>query len=119
MVHKKALDPKTELFEAEQAGADAAGSHMVAYTFERRKGDRRKKDEVPLALYLKHKAEQYFSQLNGQEPVGFYAMVVNEVEKALLVTALEYAGYNQTKAAKALGLSRSTLRKKMEQYQLF
>jgi Fis family transcriptional regulator len=31
---------------------------------------------------------------------------------------LTYSGYNQTKAAKALGLSRSTLRKKLEQYGL-
>jgi Fis family transcriptional regulator len=43
-------------------------------------------------------------------------MVINEVEKPLLETALKHAGYNQTKAAKVLGLSRSTLRKKLDQH---
>jgi Fis family transcriptional regulator len=119
MVYKKALDHNPEVFGADQNDIDPTGGQIFAYTFERRKNNRRQKDEVPLALYLKHKAEQYFNQLNGHDPVGFYVMVINEVEKALLVTALEYAGHNQTKAAKALGLSRSTLRKKMEQYQLF
>jgi Fis family transcriptional regulator len=35
-----------------------------------------------------------------------------------LQATLEHSGYNQTKAAKALGLSRSTLRKKLEHYGL-
>jgi Fis family transcriptional regulator len=41
-----------------------------------------------------------------------------EVEKPLLQATLEHSGFNQSKAAKALGLSRSTLRKKMEYYGL-
>jgi Fis family transcriptional regulator len=43
-------------------------------------------------------------------------LVLAEVEKPLLETALKHADFNQSKAAKVLGLSRSTLRKKLEQY---
>jgi Fis family transcriptional regulator len=43
-------------------------------------------------------------------------MVISEVEKPLLEVALKHSGYNQTKAAKTLGLSRSTLRKKLNHY---
>ena len=71
---------------------------------------------LPLALYVKQTVEHYLSQLSGHDAVGLHAMVISEVEKPLLEAALEHSGYNQTKAAKALGLSRSTLRKKLDQY---
>lgn len=71
---------------------------------------------LPLSLYVKQTVEHYLSQLSGHDAVDLHAMVISEVEKPLLEAALEYAGFNQTKAAKALGLSRSTLRKKLEQY---
>jgi Fis family transcriptional regulator len=45
-----------------------------------------------------------------------YALVLSEVEQPLIRTVLEYCGHNQTQAAQILGLSRSTLRKKMTQY---
>jgi Fis family transcriptional regulator len=67
-------------------------------------------------MYVKQTIELYLSQLNGHDATGLHAMVISEVEKPLLETTLEHSGYNQTKAAKALGLSRSTLRKKLDQY---
>ncbi len=85
---------------------------------ERRLMDRRKKTAVPLSMYVRQTVEQYFSQLNGHDVVGLHAMVISEVEKPLLKSALEHSGFNQSKAAKALGLSRSTLRKKLELYGL-
>jgi Fis family transcriptional regulator len=86
---------------------------------DRRSKDRRKPVSIPLTVYVKQTVELYFSQLNDHDPVGLHAMVMSAVEKPLLVAALEHSGYNQTKAAKALGLSRSTLRKKMDQYGIF
>jgi len=71
---------------------------------------------LPLSMYVKQTIELYLSQLNGHDASGLHAMVISEVEKPLLETTLEHSGYNQTKAAKALGLSRSTLRKKLDQY---
>lgn len=78
--------------------------------------DRKKTVAIPLAEHIKQTVALYFSQLNGHDAVDLYAMVISEVEKPLLEATLENLGYNQTKAAKALGLSRSTLRKKMDQY---
>ncbi|MBE0436008.1 MAG: Fis family transcriptional regulator [Methylomicrobium sp.] len=71
---------------------------------------------IPLSAQVKQAIELYFSQLNGHDAAGLHAMVIGEVEKPLLEVTLQHAGYNQTKAAKVLGLSRSTLRKKMDQY---
>lgn len=70
------------------------------------------KEQVKIAL------ERYFVELDGERVVGLYAMVMAEVEKPLLETVLNHTGGNQSKAAQILGLSRSTLRKKIKQYGL-
>jgi Fis family transcriptional regulator, factor for inversion stimulation protein len=71
---------------------------------------------IPLSAYIRQAIDLYFAQVKGHGPAGIHALVISEVEKPLLEAAMEYSGYNQTKAAKALGLSRSTLRKKLDQY---
>ncbi len=80
--------------------------------------DCKKASSIPLCVHVKQTVEQYFLHLNGHDTAGLYAMVIAEVEKPLLQATLEHVGHNQTKAAKVLGLSRSTLRKKLEQYGL-
>jgi len=78
--------------------------------------DSKKITAIPLSAHVKQTIEQYFSHLNGHDAVNLHAIVMSEVEKPLLQATLEHSGYNQTKAAKALGLSRSTLRKKLDHY---
>lgn len=72
----------------------------------------------PLCEHVKKSMTDYFSQLDGQEVTGLYAMVINEVEKPLLECVLDMAKSNQSKAAKMLGISRGTLRKKLAEHQL-
>jgi Fis family transcriptional regulator len=72
----------------------------------------------PLSAHVKQAVDLYFAQMKDHDVANLYAIVMNEIEKPLLESALRHSGYNQTKAAKALGLSRSTLRKKLEQYGL-
>jgi len=62
--------------------------------------------------------ESYFAQLDGSEVVDLHALVIKEVEKPLLQAVLNHTKSNQSKAAKVLGLSRGTLRKKLALYQL-
>jgi Fis family transcriptional regulator len=71
-----------------------------------------------LSNHVKGMVESYFSQLNGHDACGLHSMVISEVEKPLIEATLEHCGHNQTKASKMLGLSRSTLRKKVELYGL-
>jgi Fis family transcriptional regulator len=73
-------------------------------------------NEFTLSNHVRSCVEDYFAHLNGHESTGLYQLVLTEVEKPLLETALKHADFNQSKAAKVLGLSRSTLRKKLEQY---
>jgi Fis family transcriptional regulator len=71
---------------------------------------------VPLSAYVKQALDLYFAQLSDHDAVNLHAMVMGEIEKPLLESVLLHSGHNQTKAAKMLGLSRSTLRKKLEHY---
>ena len=73
---------------------------------------------LPLSSHVRIAVERYFSQLNGCPVCGLYDMVIGEEEKPLIQTVLDHSGHNQTKAARILGMSRSTLRKKMEHYGL-
>ncbi len=71
-----------------------------------------------LSTQVKTAVEHYLNKLDGLESTGLHALVLAEIEKPLLEATLKHAGYNQTKTAHILGISRSTLRKKLEQYDL-
>ena len=61
---------------------------------------------------------KYLADLNGESTTGIYQMVLTEIEKPLLVAILKHTDNNQSKAAKALGISRTTLKKKLQLYKL-
>jgi len=62
--------------------------------------------------------ERYFKDLDGARPAPIYDMVLKNVEKPMLETILSKAEGNQTVAAEMLGITRSTLRKKIQQYRI-
>ena len=62
--------------------------------------------------------DQYFNDLDGDKPTAIYEMVINTVEKPLLLYIMNKTEGNQSKAAKMLGLNRNTLRKKLKEYNL-
>jgi len=72
----------------------------------------------PLRTCVQTVLELYFMDLNGHKPGDLYEMVIGEVEQPLLETVLRHTRGNQTAAAEILGMSRSTLRKKLREYGL-
>ncbi|KXJ46936.1 MAG: DNA-binding transcriptional regulator Fis [Cycloclasticus sp.] len=76
------------------------------------------KQKQPLCHQVAQALESYFAQLDGHDVVDLHALVISEVEKPLLEAVLNHTKSNQSKAAKMLGLSRGTLRKKLAAYQL-
>ena len=76
------------------------------------------KTREPLRECVREALDEYFSHLNGHAPIGLYDLVLQEVEQPLLETVMNHTGSNQTRAAAVLGISRSTLRKKLAQYGL-
>lgn len=74
--------------------------------------------ESPLAVCVRRALRGYFKHLRGERPTRMYDMVMREMEKPLLETVLHEAGYNQTAAAKMLGLSRGTLSAKLRRHKI-
>ncbi len=62
--------------------------------------------------------DAYFNDLNGTEPHGIHAMVMQTVEKPLLQTVMRRTQDNQSLAADWLGINRNTLRKKLKDHKL-
>jgi Fis family transcriptional regulator len=71
------------------------------------------KDEVRKAL------NRYFNQLDQKNtPINVYQLVLNEVEPPLLRSVMQFSNNNQSKAAKILGINRTTLRTKLKKYNI-
>lgn len=75
-------------------------------------------DGKPLNEHVSEVLKHYFNALEGEEPTNVYDIVLAEVEKPLLSATLQFTSGNQSRAASILGLNRTTLRKKLRQYEL-
>lgn len=81
-------------------------------------GTIRERRREPLGSTVKTALKLYFNNLNGHNPGSIYQMVIAEVERPMFETVMEYVNGNQSKASQILGISRSTLRKKLKIYDL-
>ena len=71
------------------------------------------KDEVRKAM------SRYVNQLDQKNtPIDVYQLVLNEVEPPLLRSVMQFSNNNQSKAAKILGINRTTLRTKLKKYKI-
>ena len=71
------------------------------------------KDEVRRAM------NRYFNQLDKKNvPIGVYELVLKEVEPPLLISVMKFANNNQSKAARILGINRTTLRTKLKKHNI-
>lgn len=71
-----------------------------------------------LAACVTHVLDRYFADLDGEAPAALHEMVIRQVERPLLEYALKRSNGNQTQAAELLGITRNTLRRKMNDYGL-
>lgn len=72
----------------------------------------------PLSACIVDSMQQYFDDLNGEEPTNLHQFFIQEVEKPFLKVVMEQVKGNQTRAAEILGINRNTLRKKLKTYNL-
>lgn len=72
----------------------------------------------PLHCTVREALETYLQELDGELPENLYEVVINEVERPLLQTVMDFCGGNQTRAATMLGINRGTLRKKLRLHKL-
>jgi Fis family transcriptional regulator len=72
----------------------------------------------PLRECVRNAMRCYLWRLDGHEVSDLHEMVLGEVERPLIETVLDHTDGNQSQAARMLGMSRSTLRKKMARYRV-
>ncbi|QTD91287.1 Fis family transcriptional regulator [Burkholderia anthina] len=65
---------------------------------------------------VRYRVGLYLCELHGAKPQGLHSIVMEQVERALLVAVLDYAAGNQALAADYLGLSRTTLIRKLKNH---
>lgn len=72
-----------------------------------------------LEACVRENLERYFDDLGGEaRPNNVLAMVIDCVERPVLQIVLEKTRGNQSRAAEMLGITRSTLRKKLQAHNL-
>lgn len=76
------------------------------------------KTKEPLRECVRDALNNYFNYLDGHQAADLYQLVLSEVELPLFERVMQYTEGNQTRAAALLGISRSTLRKKLTFYHL-
>jgi Fis family transcriptional regulator len=74
--------------------------------------------QEPLRKAVRDALAHYFDQLDGTAPNDLHQLVMQQVEQPLLEVVMDHTGGNQSKAASLLGISRSTLRKKLAMYEI-
>ena len=72
--------------------------------------------DAPLRDCVRRAVDSYFEQLDGHHADSLYELVLCEVELPLLQAVMSHTKGNQSRAAQVLGMSRSTLRKKLKHY---
>jgi Fis family transcriptional regulator len=73
----------------------------------------------PLKGEVRKAMNRYFNQLDQKNtPITVYNLVLTEVEPPLLNSVMKFCNNNQSKAARILGINRTTLRTKLKKYKI-
>jgi Fis family transcriptional regulator len=75
-------------------------------------------DDNPIQQAVRAALDALWETLEGDQPNNLYELVIAQIERPLLETAMARCENNQSRAAECLGINRSTLRKKLKQHHL-
>ena len=76
------------------------------------------KHPIPLRQHVEKTISRYLHDMGNTAPENLYQMLLAEVEPPLIGEVLRYTGGNQSRAASMLGITRNTLRTKMQRYSI-
>jgi Fis family transcriptional regulator len=62
--------------------------------------------------------KQYLDDMGSTPPDNLYQVMMAEIERPLIRTVLDHTGGNQSRAAEILGITRATLRNRIQRYGL-
>ncbi len=76
------------------------------------------KKSKPLRVHVKKTIRRYLKDMGCTEPENLYQSLMAQVEPPLIEETLRFTGGNQSRAAKILGITRNTLRERIQRYQI-
>ncbi len=73
---------------------------------------------IPLRQHVQKTISRYLQDMGNTVPENLYQMLLAEIEPPLIEEILKRTGGNQSRAAGMLGITRNTLRTKMQRYSI-
>ena len=73
---------------------------------------------VPLRKHVQITVSRYLKDMGKTAPENLYQMLLAEIEPPLIEEILKATAGNQSRAAAMLGITRNTLRTKMQRYSI-
>lgn len=73
---------------------------------------------IPLRQHVQDTINRYLKDMGNTTPENLYQMLLAEIEPPLIEEILRCTGGNQSRAAGMLGITRNTLRTKMQRYSI-
>jgi Fis family transcriptional regulator len=73
---------------------------------------------IPLRRHVQNTISRYLKDMGKTPPENLYQMLLAEIEPPLIEEILKCTGGNQSRAADMLGITRNTLRTKMQRYSI-
>jgi len=73
---------------------------------------------IPLRQNVQLAIRRYLEDMGQSQPDSLYRVLLAEVEPPLIEEVLRYTNGNQSQTAKILGMTRNTLRSKLNRYDI-
>jgi Fis family transcriptional regulator len=73
---------------------------------------------IPIRQNVQAAIRRYLEDMGQSQPVGLYRTLLAEVEPPLIEEVLRYTQGNQSRTAEILGMTRNTLRTKLNRYRI-
>jgi two-component system nitrogen regulation response regulator GlnG len=80
--------------------------------------NRRFLKSIGIGKFVEEKLKGFMKNIKNLESFNLYETVIPEVERALIVMVMNETRWNQTKAARLLGINRNTLRDKIKKLKI-
>ena len=74
--------------------------------------------QMTLSDHVCNAVKTYIDDMSGHDPSHLHELIIGETEKNLISMVLSYVNFNKSRTAKILGISRVTLDKKLDLYDL-
>ena len=73
---------------------------------------------IPIRDSVQAAIRRYLEDMGTSQPGGLYRTLLSEVEPPLIEEVLRYTQGNQSRTARILGMTRNTLRSKLNRYRI-